>query len=82
MPVTLVYAAGRKKDGAQPLLARVYGAYGECLDTGFQPELLCLLRRGWAVAFCHVRGGGELGNNWHAQVGLGGGEEGGGERMY
>ena len=39
----------------------VYGAYGECLDTGFESEKLSLLEQGWVIAMAHVRGGGELG---------------------
>ncbi len=37
-----------------------------CIDA--QVEKLSLLDRGWAVAWCHVRGGGELGENWHRQA--------------
>ena len=51
-------------DGSAPLLLIGYGAYGECLTTGFEPRLLPLLRRGWVVAWAHVRGGGELGRRW------------------
>lgn len=52
---------------AHPVLLLGYGAYGVCLSTGFRPELLPLLERGWVLAFAHVRGGGEKGRRWHAQ---------------
>ena len=48
-------------NGSAPLLLTAYGAYGECLDEDFRLERLPLLRRGWTLAFAHVRGGGEQG---------------------
>ena len=42
-----------------------YGSYGTSLDVGFSPEHVALLRRGWTLAFAHVRGGGELGRAWY-----------------
>ncbi|GLC37661.1 hypothetical protein PLESTM_000633500 [Pleodorina starrii] len=35
------------------------------LELQYDPSLLCLLARGWAVAKVHMRGGGELGRGWH-----------------
>lgn len=61
VPMTVVHKSGLKLDGSHPTLVTVYGAYGECLETGFEPERLSLLDRGWVVALAHVRGGGELG---------------------
>lgn len=61
VPMTIVHKKGLPLDGSHPALVSVYGAYGECLDTGFEPERLSLLDRGWVVALAHVRGGGELG---------------------
>lgn len=62
VPVTLI---GPEDGASRPLLACVYGAYGECLEPEFRPEHLPLLQRGWRVALCHVRGGGECGPQWH-----------------
>ena len=59
--MTLVHKRGLKLDGSHPALMTVYGAYGECLETGFESERLSLLEQGWVVAMAHVRGGGELG---------------------
>ena len=61
VPVTIAHRRGLKLNGSNPALMTVYGAYGHCLDTGFQPEQLSVLDRGWVIALAHVRGGGELG---------------------
>lgn len=61
VPMTVVHKRGLKLDGSHPALVMVYGAYGECLETGFESERLSLLERGWVVVLAHVRGGGELG---------------------
>ena len=61
IPVTIAHRQGLELDSSNPALMTVYGAYGYCLDTGFQPEQLSLLERGWVIALAHVRGGGELG---------------------
>ena len=61
VPLTIAHQRGLKLDGSHPTLMTVYGAYGECLDTGFESEKLSLLEQGWVIAMAHVRGGGELG---------------------
>ena len=35
------------------------------LFAAYVPERISLLQRGWVIAFCHVRGGGEGGVAWH-----------------
>lgn len=50
----------------KPLLVHVYGAYGMDLKMNFRPERRVLVDDGWILAYCHVRGGGELGLQWHA----------------
>lgn len=51
----------------RPLLVEVYGCYGHCSDRlPFDASLRPLLDRGAVVAVAHVRGGGELGAQWHA----------------
>lgn len=73
VPLTILRArrgaAGSSSSGGdapRPCLLNVYGAYGSILATDFRPEHICLLRRGWTVAWAHVRGGGERGRRWHA----------------
>ncbi|KJE92609.1 hypothetical protein CAOG_03533 [Capsaspora owczarzaki ATCC 30864] len=67
VPITLVHAIDVPLDQPVPLLATGYGAYGEdALDMFGRDEMTeALLRRGWILALCHVRGGGELGRTWY-----------------
>ncbi|XP_077341787.1 prolyl endopeptidase-like isoform X2 [Lithobates pipiens] len=66
IPITLFCEAG---DGLtqRPLLVHVYGAYGMDLSMNFKAENKLLVEDGWILAYCHVRGGGELGCSWHKQ---------------
>ena len=38
-----------------PMLMEVYGAYGFNLSASFDADWMPLLRRGWVLAFAHVR---------------------------
>jgi hypothetical protein len=49
------------------MLLTMYGCYGQVLDPSFHSNLVPLWRRGWGVAFAHVRGGGCLGSHWANQ---------------
>ncbi|XP_073528149.1 prolyl endopeptidase-like [Phyllobates terribilis] len=64
VPVTVFYKAEIGL-GERPLLVHVYGAYGVDLNMSFKPEKRMLVDDGWLLAYCHVRGGGELGCHWH-----------------
>ena len=66
VPLTVLHKTGLPLNGSHPALLTVYGAYGISLETGFEPERLVLLDRGWVVALAHVRGGGELGRRCNA----------------
>jgi oligopeptidase B len=65
VPISLVRRRGMKRDGSAPLHLTAYGSYGYPSYPAFRPDRLALLDRGvvWAVA--HVRGGGDLGKEWH-----------------
>lgn len=67
VPISLVYRKGFEKNGRSPLLLYGYGAYGHSIDPGFSSDRLSLLDRGFAFAIAHVRGGAELGEEWHDQ---------------
>ncbi|KAG8123194.1 hypothetical protein E2320_018694 [Naja naja] len=65
VPITVFYKNHSTSLHKMPLLVHVYGAYGIDLNMTFKAENLMLIKNGWILAFCHVRGGGELGLTWH-----------------
>ena len=65
VPVSLVYAAGIRRDGKNPLLLYGYGSYGVTIEAGFDSTRLSLLDRGFVYAIAHVRGGSALGRPWY-----------------
>ncbi|XP_043085400.1 prolyl endopeptidase-like [Puntigrus tetrazona] len=65
VPLTLLHTPALSELHKAPLLLHVYGAYGVDLSMAFCPEKRLLLEDGWALAYCHVRGGGERGLAWH-----------------
>jgi oligopeptidase B len=65
VPVSLVYRKGFERDGSSPLLLYGYGAYGHSIDPRFSSDRLSLLDRGLVFAIAHIRGGAELGEEWH-----------------
>jgi prolyl oligopeptidase len=65
VPLSIVYKTGLKRDGAAPVLMEAYGAYGLNLSPGFLARWLPWLDLGGVFAVAHVRGGGELGEDWH-----------------
>jgi len=66
VPISLVYKKSLRKPGvAQPTLLYGYGSYGISLPLGFRSSRLALLDRGVVYAIAHIRGGGEMGKQWH-----------------
>jgi len=65
VPLSIIMKKGTKLDGNNPTLITAYGGYGITLDPGFSPTQLAWLERGGVSAVAHVRGGGELGEDWH-----------------
>ncbi|MFN0122767.1 MAG: S9 family peptidase [Blastocatellia bacterium] len=68
VPVSVVYKKDIKRDGSNPLLLEGYGSYGISNDVDFNGMRLSLLNRGVVFAIAHIRGGGELGKDWHDQA--------------
>nr|XP_005903364.1 PREDICTED: prolyl endopeptidase-like isoform X4 [Bos mutus] len=66
VPMTVFHKTDSEDLQKKPLLVQVYGAYGMDLKMNFRPERRVLVDDGWILAYCHVRGGGELGLQWHA----------------
>ena len=65
IPLSLVYKKGLALDGSHPTLLGGYGSYGITIEPSYAPRALAWLERGGVLAFAHVRGGGEYGEDWH-----------------
>ncbi|EMZ6418034.1 oligopeptidase B [Escherichia coli] len=65
VPVSLVYHRKHFRKGHNQLLVYGYGSYGASIDADFSFSRLSLLDRGFVYAIVHVRGGGELGQQWY-----------------
>jgi oligopeptidase B len=65
VPVSLVYRKDMWQPGRNPLYVYGYGSYGYSLPLNFSSNRLSLLDRGVAMAYAHIRGGGEMGKPWH-----------------
>ncbi|HET6976864.1 MAG TPA: S9 family peptidase [Pyrinomonadaceae bacterium] len=64
VPMSIVYRKGVKKDGSAPLLLYGYGSYGYSIPPTFSSTRLSLLDRGVIFVIGHIRGGGEMGEEW------------------
>jgi oligopeptidase B len=67
VPISLVYSGTWEGRGARPLVLDGYGSYGIPNDVDFSSSRLSLLDRGVIFAQSHIRGGGDLGKDWHDQ---------------
>lgn len=67
VPLSIVYDKSKlKKDGSNITFMEGYGSYGmSAYMPSFSPSSLALLNRGVILAYAHVRGGGEKGNEWY-----------------
>lgn len=62
IPLTLIRPAAAVN--GSPLLLYAYGSYGISTLPNFRPLWIPLMESGVSTAYCHVRGGGELGEAW------------------
>jgi prolyl oligopeptidase len=65
IPLSVVQKRSTKLDGSHPTLLIGYGAYAINEDPHFDPKWIAWMERGGILAFAHVRGGGEYGEEWH-----------------
>lgn len=65
IPISLVYKKGISKDGTNPLYLYGYGAYGFPTEPAFSSNRISLLDRGFVYAMAHIRGGGDMGEQWY-----------------
>lgn len=62
IPVTLV--SNRNTD-SKGMILTTYGAYGSIHGDTYAAEDLLFLRRGYTLAYAHIRGEGDLGTSWY-----------------
>lgn len=65
IPLSIVYKKGLKRDGKNLAGISGYGAYGISTEPIFIAKFFPWLDAGGVIAFAHVRGGGEYGEEWH-----------------
>lgn len=65
VPLSIIYDKNIKKDGSAPVFLMGYGAYGISINPFFSPSFLLWTTKGGVLAIAHIRGGGELGDDWH-----------------
>jgi len=67
IPISIVYRRSVDPHGRNPLWLTAYGSYGFSSSATFSPLRLAMLDRGVVYALAHIRGGGEMGKEWHEQ---------------
>jgi oligopeptidase B len=67
VPVTIVYRKDLNPRGKNPLLLYAYGSYGSSQSPTFASNRFSLVDRGVVYALANIRGGGEMGKEWHEQ---------------
>ena len=65
VPVSILHNKDIKLDGSNPVTMYSYGSYGMSTGPFFSPLLLVHTLYGGVFVVPHVRGGGELGDEWH-----------------
>ncbi|HEX6099559.1 MAG TPA: S9 family peptidase [Thermoanaerobaculia bacterium] len=67
VPVALVYRKDLNPKAKNPLLLYAYGSYGSSQSATFNSSRFSLIDRGVTYALANIRGGGEMGKEWHEQ---------------
>ncbi|HVG23613.1 MAG TPA: S9 family peptidase [Thermoanaerobaculia bacterium] len=67
VPVAIVYRKDLQPKGKNPLLLYAYGSYGSSQSPTFSSSRFSLIDRGVVYALANIRGGGEMGKEWHEQ---------------
>ena len=65
VPLSIVYKKGFQRDGTRPLFLFAYGSYGIGMPATFSASRLALLDRGLPYVIAHIRGGDDMGEQWH-----------------
>ncbi len=64
IPLSIVYRTDLDRSKPQPLWLYGYGSYGVSMPVSFSSSRVSLLDRGFIYVIAHIRGGGELGEEW------------------
>jgi oligopeptidase B len=64
IPLSIVHRADLDRSKPQPFWLYGYGSYGISMPITFSSNRVSLLDRGFIFAIAHIRGGGELGEEW------------------
>lgn len=67
IPMAIVYRKDVDPHGRNPLMLYAYGSYGSSIPDSFSSNRFSLVNRGVVYAIAHIRGGGEMGKEWHEQ---------------
>lgn len=65
IPMTVIMRKDTVLDGTNPLYLYGYGSYGMSMSDYFSASRCNLIDRGVIYAVAHIRGGGEMGEQWH-----------------
>jgi len=65
VPLSIIHRKDLELDGQHPTLMMGYGAYGMSFNPYFNTDRLTWTLQGGVLAVAHVRGGGELGDEWY-----------------
>src|SRR4029077_12169902 len=69
IPMFLAHKKGLKQDGKNPTLLYGYGGFNISMTPTFNSSRFLFLEQGGLLAIANLRGGGELGEEWH-QAGM------------
>ncbi len=68
VPMTLAHKKGVELNGENPAHIYVYGGFRNGVEPQFSVSRIPFLEAGGVYAIAHVRGGDELGDEWHDQA--------------
>jgi prolyl oligopeptidase len=65
IPLNIIFRKGMKRDGLNPTLLYGYGGYGISMSPNFEFTRRLWFDHGGVYVVANIRGGGELGEDWH-----------------
>ena len=65
IPLNIIFRKGMKRDGQNPTLLYGYGGYGISMSPNFEFTRRLWFDHGGVYVVANIRGGGELGEDWH-----------------